>query len=61
MVLSAQETRAAESLLADAWGPGVEVLIAEKIWNRSYVLRLSLTGGRLSGAGPPRCSAGSPA
>jgi len=45
-VLSAQETRAAESLLADAWGPGVEALIAEKIWNRSYVLRLSLADGR---------------
>jgi hypothetical protein len=45
-VLSAQETRAAESLLADAWGPGVEVLIAEKIWNRSHVLRLSLADGR---------------
>lgn len=45
-MLSAQETRAAESLLTDAWGPGVEVLIAEKIWNRSHVLRLSLADGR---------------
>ena len=46
VVLSAQETRVAESLLADAWGPGVEVLIAEKIWGRSHVLRLSLADGR---------------
>ena len=45
-MLSAQETHAAESLLTDAWGPGVEVLIAEKIWNRSHVLRLSLADGR---------------
>lgn len=46
VVLSAQEIRVAESLLADVWGPGVEVLIAEKIWGRSHVLRLTLADGR---------------
>ena len=45
-VLCAQETRIAESLLADAWGPGVEVCSAEKIWGRSHVLRVRLADGR---------------
>lgn len=45
-MLSAEETRAAESLLAGAWGPGVTVRSAEKIWNRKNVLRLHLADGR---------------
>jgi hypothetical protein len=45
-MLSAEETRAAEALLADAWGPGVEVRSAEKLWHRSHVLRLRLADGR---------------
>ena len=45
-MLSAQETRAAEALLAAAWGPGVEVRSAEQIWDRSNILRLSLADGR---------------
>jgi Ser/Thr protein kinase RdoA (MazF antagonist) len=45
-MLSARETRAAEALLADAWGPGVEVRSAEQIWDRSHILRLSLADGR---------------
>jgi Ser/Thr protein kinase RdoA (MazF antagonist) len=45
-VLSARETRAAETLLAAAWGPGVTVRSAERIWNRNHILRLSLADGR---------------
>lgn len=45
-MLSAQEIRAAESLLADAWGTGAVVLSAEQIWDRSNVLRLKLADGR---------------
>jgi hypothetical protein len=32
--LSAAETRAAEALLARAWGPGTSVRAAEPIWDR---------------------------
>ena len=45
-MLSSQETNAAESLLARAWGPGVTVATAEKIWGRRHILRLSLSDGR---------------
>jgi hypothetical protein len=45
-MLAAEETRAAEALLAGAWGPGVEVRSAEKLWRRSHVLRLRLADGR---------------
>jgi Ser/Thr protein kinase RdoA (MazF antagonist) len=45
-VLSARETHAAESLLASAWGQGVTVRSAEKIWDRSHILRLHLADGR---------------
>ena len=45
-MLSAQETHAAESLLADAWGTGIVVLSAEQIWDRSHILRLNLADGR---------------
>jgi hypothetical protein len=45
-VLSAEENHAAESLLADAWGAGVMVHSAAKIWDRSHILRLSLADGR---------------
>jgi Ser/Thr protein kinase RdoA (MazF antagonist) len=40
--LSAAETRAAEALLARAWGPGTSVRAAEPIWDRSHVFRLHL-------------------
>src|SRR5579859_1583568 len=39
-VLSARETRLAESML------GVAVLSAEEIWGRPHILRLSLADGR---------------
>jgi hypothetical protein len=39
-VLSAAETRAAESLLAASWGASVTVRAAEKIWDRHHVVRL---------------------
>jgi Ser/Thr protein kinase RdoA (MazF antagonist) len=45
-VLSAGETRAAEALLARAWGEPAGVQAAEPIWDRSHVVRLHLTGGR---------------
>lgn len=44
--LSAAETRAAEALLARAWGPGASVRAAEPIWERSHVVRLRLATGR---------------
>ena len=44
--LSAAETRAAEALLARAWGPGTSVRAAEPIWDRSHVVRLQLATGR---------------
>jgi Ser/Thr protein kinase RdoA (MazF antagonist) len=44
--LSAAETRAAEALLARAWGPGVSVRAAERIWDRTHVVRLHLAAGR---------------
>ena len=44
--LSAAETRAAEVLLARAWGPGTSVRAAEPIWDRSHVVRLHLATGR---------------
>lgn len=43
-VLSAEDTRAAESLLASAWGTRVAVREAAKIWGRSHIVRLRLTG-----------------
>ena len=39
-------TRAAEALLARAWGPGTSVRAAEPIWDRSHVVRLHLATGR---------------
>jgi Ser/Thr protein kinase RdoA (MazF antagonist) len=45
-VLSADETRAAEALLARAWGEPVAVRAAEPIWERRHVVRLSLGNGR---------------
>jgi len=44
--LPAAETRAAEALLADAWGPGTSVRAAEPIWDRTHVVRLHLATGR---------------
>ena len=44
--LSAAEARAAEALLARAWGPGTSVRAAEPIWDRSHVVRLHLATGR---------------
>ncbi len=44
--LSAAETRAAEALLARAWGPGTSVRAAEPIWDRTHVVRLHLATGR---------------
>ena len=43
-VLSAAEIHAAESLLADYWGASVVVRDAEKIWDRSHIVRLRLAG-----------------
>jgi Ser/Thr protein kinase RdoA (MazF antagonist) len=40
--LSPAETRAAEALLARAWGPGMSVRAAEPIWDRAHVIRLHL-------------------
>jgi hypothetical protein len=45
-VLSAAETRVAESLLASNWGTGVAVRDAERIWGRSHILRLRLGDDR---------------
>jgi aminoglycoside/choline kinase family phosphotransferase len=39
-VLSAEETRAAESILAAHWGASVTVRAAEKIWDRQHIVRL---------------------
>jgi Ser/Thr protein kinase RdoA (MazF antagonist) len=44
--LSQAETRAAEALLARAWGRGTPVRAAELIWDRSHVVRLELAAGR---------------
>jgi Ser/Thr protein kinase RdoA (MazF antagonist) len=44
--LSAAETRAAETLLAHAWGPGASVRAAEPIWDRTHVFRLHLATDR---------------
>jgi Ser/Thr protein kinase RdoA (MazF antagonist) len=44
--LSEAETRAAEALLARAWGPGMSVRAAEPIWNRAHVVRLHLAAER---------------
>jgi hypothetical protein len=44
--LSPEETTAAESLLARAWGTSVSVRAAEEIWGRSHILRLWLADGR---------------
>jgi aminoglycoside phosphotransferase (APT) family kinase protein len=41
-VLSAAETRVAESLLASRWGASVAVREAETIWDRSHIVRLRL-------------------
>ncbi len=41
-MLSAAETRVAESLLASRWGTGVVVRDAETIWDRSHIVRLRL-------------------
>jgi hypothetical protein len=45
-MLSADEARAVEALLAQAWGEPVEVRAAEAIWERRHVVRLSLDTGR---------------
>ena len=45
-VLSAEEASAAESLLAGAWGTGVAIRAAEKIWGRSHIVRLRLADDR---------------
>jgi hypothetical protein len=41
-VLSAAETRAAESILATYWGASVTVRAAEKIWDRHHIVRLHI-------------------
>ena len=41
-VLSVAETRVAESLLAGHWGANVVARDAEKIWDRSHIVRLRL-------------------
>jgi hypothetical protein len=43
-VLSAAETRAAESLLGTCWDAGVTVTGAEKIWGRDHIVRLRIAG-----------------
>jgi len=43
-VLSATETRAAESILAAYWGASVTVSAAEKIWDRHHIVRLHIAG-----------------
>jgi hypothetical protein len=48
--LSAAETKAAETLLTEAWGERTEVRAAEPIWDRSHVVRLQVGAGHL-GAG----------
>jgi Ser/Thr protein kinase RdoA (MazF antagonist) len=45
-VLSAAETRAAETLLAHTWGERTEVRAAETIWGRDHVVRLHLADDR---------------
>jgi Ser/Thr protein kinase RdoA (MazF antagonist) len=44
--LPAGEVRAAEALLARAWGGPVVVRAAERIWGRSHIVRLRLDAGR---------------
>ncbi len=44
--LSEAEIRAAEALLARAWGPGTSVRAAEPIWDRTHVIRLHLAADR---------------
>jgi Ser/Thr protein kinase RdoA (MazF antagonist) len=44
--LPAGEVRAAEALLARAWGEPVVVQAAEQIWDRRHVVRLRLDAGR---------------
>ncbi|HEY6297171.1 MAG TPA: hypothetical protein VIX15_16055, partial [Streptosporangiaceae bacterium] len=44
--LSPAETRAAEALLARAWGAGTSVRAAEPIWDRAHVIRLRLAADR---------------
>ena len=44
--LPGAERRAAEALLAHAWGERTEVRAAEAIWGRSHVVRLHLRSGR---------------
>jgi Ser/Thr protein kinase RdoA (MazF antagonist) len=44
--LSTAETRAAEALLARAWGPGTLVRAAEPIWDRGHVVRVHVSTGR---------------
>lgn len=45
-MLSAEESRAAESLLAGVYGARVHVVSAEKIWDRNHILRLTLADDR---------------
>lgn len=45
-MLSSEESKAAESLLARSCGSGLTVSAAEKIWGRRHILRLSLSDGR---------------
>jgi Ser/Thr protein kinase RdoA (MazF antagonist) len=44
--LSAAETSAAESLLAQCWGTSVSVRAAEEVWARGHIVRLWLTDHR---------------
>ena len=44
--LSSGEKRAAETMLARAWGDRAEVRAAEEIWDRTQVVRLELADGR---------------
>jgi aminoglycoside phosphotransferase (APT) family kinase protein len=44
--VSQAETRAAEALLAAAWGEPVTVRAAEPLWDRSHVVRLRVTTDR---------------
>jgi aminoglycoside/choline kinase family phosphotransferase len=41
-VLSAAETRVAQSLLSNYWGASVTVCAAEKIWDRHHIVRLHI-------------------
>ena len=44
--LPAAQKRAAEAVLARAWGERAEVRSAERIWDRAHVVRLGLADGR---------------